>query len=406
MSPLGNIFNTAENNDISDGLLLRKFLDEIYQSGLKFLTPLTPEETYATIVEEAIKLVDAEYGSIILKEQGDNFERVYASTPILYQVKPRMKGRVYSVFVNQKPEIIRVKKTEPHSQLKKLGIKSIILIPLSYEGAAIGVLTALSLKKEVYSEIELDAFKMFGSMATLAINKVKLVNEAKEALETRDLFVSMVSSEISTPVTLLKELVEELKQQKLPNTKLIGKLYHQTHRLYNLVQELLDVDNVRTGKLHYSWHDCAVNTHIKEALQEVKSSYPDYKVIFNNKTEKNQDVLVGDCDKLRQIFVELLSNAAQFSPPQSKIEVTLTRESDFITITVKDQGKGIAEKDMDKLFEKYFPVEGQTKPSTKGFGLYLTKHIIKQHRGIIHIHSKLRLGTTVTVKFPGINYGD
>src|SRR5260221_3851234 len=174
-------------------------LEKIYKAGLKFLDPLDPQQTYATIIEEAVKLVKADYGSIALQEDGE-FKKVYSTSPVWFKSEVRKKANAYKVFTTGKPIILGASKTnKAHPELDEIGIKSSILIPLSYRKKAIGVLIVNSRKVQHFGENELEVLKLFGSQASLAIRKTQLYNETKQALETRDLFISMAAHELRTP---------------------------------------------------------------------------------------------------------------------------------------------------------------------------------------------------------------
>lgn len=166
-------------------------LEKINKASLKFLEPLTPSKTYEIIVEEAKKLMGAEYGSIFLEKKGE-LERIYASLSILHRIKVKRNAPVYSTFQSNIPTAIdsnTVKGLDP--AVNKMGIKSFVLIPLSYKEESIGVLSVLSLTKKSFTQKEFEALKLFGSMASLAIRKTQLYDETKKALEDRDRYKSM-----------------------------------------------------------------------------------------------------------------------------------------------------------------------------------------------------------------------
>src|SRR5690349_6715284 len=124
-------------------------LEKINKAALKFLEPLTSEETYKIIVHEAIKLVDASFGSLTLEENGE-FKEVYSTLPI--KVKRRKKGFTYKAFKESKVIIVDIEKSQQfskvHPEFKTLSLRSIILIPLAYKEKSIGVLIVNSKRKE------------------------------------------------------------------------------------------------------------------------------------------------------------------------------------------------------------------------------------------------------------------
>src|SRR5581483_1842906 len=125
-------------------------LEKIYRSGLKLLAPLNSDETYSTIVQEAIKLVGAEYGSILLEQDGE-LKRIYSSYTPLSQTPPRKRANTYTAFTKHKTIIAGISNmARAHPELKRLGIKSTVFFPLSYHGKAIGVLVVNSKNEQKF----------------------------------------------------------------------------------------------------------------------------------------------------------------------------------------------------------------------------------------------------------------
>ncbi len=113
--------------------IMDNILERIYKAGLKLLIPSTLEETYSTIVDEAVKLVGADNGIIHLEVDGE-FKVVYATFPAFYNIKPRKKANVYKAFTTQLPIVADITDIgKAHPELRKLSIKSAVFIPLSYQ---------------------------------------------------------------------------------------------------------------------------------------------------------------------------------------------------------------------------------------------------------------------------------
>lgn len=376
-------------------------LEKIYKAGLKFLVPLTPEETYRIIVHEAIKLVSGDHGSIFLEEEG-HLKEVCSSLSDS-SLKVRRRGFTYRAFDKRISFVIGVKQLErahPHTLVK--GIKSVIFIPLSYKNRSIGVLSVRSNIEGKFDKNEPDILKLFGSMASLAIRKTQLYNEEKKALETRDLFLSMAAHEFRTPLTTISGYAQLLasKSSKKNSTqsRWIEGLLLEAARLTTLVNELLEISRIHSGKFQYVLRECSLEEIIKRAILAIKFSYPDRKFVFQNKIDSGKDIVVGDADKLLQVFINLLDNAAKFSAPETEIIITLKFRSPYLVIMVKDHGRGIENKDLPRIFDSFY--RGNKTGVGMGLGLFLANAIVEQHHGTINIHSKIDKGTTVEVLLP------
>lgn len=389
---------------------MENVLEKINGAALRFLKPLNSEETYKVIVEEAVKLVGAEYGTILL-EQNSELKRVYASWDKLYDVTPHKRANTYKTFVERKTRIMDVSELKMSSwrpsiayqQLAKLGIKSMIFIPLSYKNESVGVLIINARYKFAVSPKYIKALTVLGSLASLAIRKTQLYTETKKALKTRDLFISMASHELRTPLTAINGYVQLL------NTKLAGKntviskwvqqLMWETNRMTSLVKELLEINRIRSGELSYNLKEHHLTEIVNHAIDQFKIAYPNQHIKFTNQLAGASDIVIGDFEKLMQVMTNILDNAAKYSSAEKPITVLLKLQSTCLIIRVKDQGKGIDKKDLPRIFEDFYKGKGPH-PDGMGLGLYLAKNIIEKHKGYINVRSRLNKGTTVTIKLP------
>ena len=381
-------------------------LEEIHNSSLKFLAPLTPERTYETITQEAVKLVGAEYGSILLGVKGE-LERVYASNQILYKIIPRRRGLIYEVFRTQQPAILKARELEGvrerHPALREISTRSIILIPLSYRGESLGVLTVQAAKTKSFTASELNTLKLFGSLASLAIRKTQLYAETKEALELRDSFFAIAAHELRTPLTTIYGYAQLL-QNKLPKnnsseTRWIKEIVVELVRLTKLVNGLISVNKIRANELQYIWRHCHISEILSRALADFATLHPDRKVIVKKTIKEEDDIIVGDFEKLEQVLLNILDNAAKFSPDDKEIDVRLGTSKDNVVLTVKDKGRGIDKKDIHKVIGGFYKGEENFEEGM-GMGLFLTKHFINKHKGEIEIVSELGKGTSVIIRIP------
>lgn len=381
-------------------------LEKIYKASLKLLVPNTLDEVYSTIVDEAIKLVNADSGTIHLKQNGE-FKVVYSTVPTFYSVKARKRGNVYQVFISQKTRMIDIHDVEKvHPQMRNLGIKSAILIPLSYQKKPLGVLAVNKQNRKLLENSEMRILVLFGSMASLAIRKAQLHEEVRRALETRDLFISMASHELKTPLTSVNGYIQLLQSRinnnHSPEGRWMEGLSAESFRLTQLVQELLEINRIRTGQLHYYWKECSLKEIIDRAIKNFQFRFPTRKVIFEDKLN-GSDKIIGDFDKLLQVLDNLLENAAKYSMEDKKINLILKHQPSYLILIVQDHGYGIPQKDLEKIFDKFHRGSNSTREGM-GLGLFLVKDIIGHHNSTVEISSKQNKGTKVVVKLPKAQY--
>lgn len=378
-------------------------LEKIYKAGLKFLEPLTLEETYRVVALEAKNLVKANSASVFLK-QGNNLKRVYSTPPFMLSFKQRKRGFIYEAYKTRKPSITDINKLlKIHPELKTTGIKSSLVIPLSYQRQAVGVLTVLSYKTDYFDAEKVKILSLFASMASLAVRKTQLYERTKVALKNRELFIAMASHELRTPVTTIygytQLLSNKMKGRNNAEAKWIKSLHIESHHLSLLIKDLLEIERIKTGKLYFDFKECSLKEIIRMGVENFKFSYPGREIIFENLLGKKSDKVIADFDKLLQVIVNLLDNAAKFSPPNTKITIRLESEFHNLIIKIQDQGKGISKKDLPRIFEGFYKRNDDTTRGM-GLGLFLSKSIINKHRGLIKIESLTNNGTAVEISLP------
>jgi signal transduction histidine kinase len=380
-------------------------LEKIYKATLKFLVPLTPDETFALISEEAIKLTKANHGSIFLVQDGE-LERVYATSPYYYNITPRKNGYTYSVFNTKKPLILssgKIKKIHP--EIQNFKAHTDIIVPLVYRNKSIGVLTVMSDKKLNFTPEDLKILMLFSPLACLAIRKTQLYDETRQALETRNQFISMAAHELRTPLTSINGYVQLL-HSKLATTdtseaRWVEHLYSESIKMTNLINELLAVNKLKNGQLQYMWSECSLKEISEKAISNFKMTVPERTINVEDKLGENRALVIGDTDKLKQAINNLLDNATKFSPTNSEITVTLSSSKFNYLITIKDLGFGIKENEISKIEEEFYRGSNHNREGM-GIGMFLVKSVIKEHKGSINIKSKPGIGTVVQLKLPKI----
>lgn len=392
------IIERRQNN----GRRARDFLlDNIYKSSLKFLIPMTAEETYKSVVIEAVKLVGAKYGSIVLNQK-NKLVRVYSSSPVAYKTIARKRGNTYNAYLHQRVIVSDIVEMGPHHpELISMGIKSTVFIPLSYKNKSMGVLTVNSTKNIKQSASDLEALKLFGALASMAIKKAQLHNELQHALNLRDLFISLAAHELRTPLTTLTVYLNLLKKriqngQDPTLEKWIDLMDSEATRLTHLIDELLTVNRVKTGKLQYNFHQISLREIVNRAALSFRITHSSRVLTYHELPEDVDDKIVGDFEKLLQVIINLLNNAAKFSDPTTPIILSCYHTNNKFNILITDQGQGISKEDLPYIFDGFYKGKNNQKQGM-GLGLFLTKNIINMHKGSVKVKSELGKGTTVNI---------
>jgi signal transduction histidine kinase len=232
-----------------------------------------------------------------------------------------------------------------------------------------------------------------------------LDNSARKELEQRkDAFISMASHELRNPLTALKMqatlLHRQLARQGLQaSAPALSRMETQINTITRLVEELLDVSKIQTGKLEYRQETVDLDALLWEIAETMQQAHPSHRILVRGAVRVS---LIGDRDRLGQVFTNLLGNAIKYSPDAESVEMELSASPETVTIRVRDHGLGIQQEQRDKIFERFYRATGPNPRAIPGLGmgLYIVAEIVKSHGGTITVDSTVGKGSTFTVTFP------
>jgi PAS domain S-box-containing protein len=232
-----------------------------------------------------------------------------------------------------------------------------------------------------------------------------LDNSARKELEQRkDNFISMASHELRNPLTALKLQTTLLRRQLarqdiLDRVSALTSMETQINRINRLVEELLDVSKIQAGRLEYIWGPVDLDALLREIAEPLQQTSPGHRILLQGSVGTT---LIGDRDRLGQVFSNLLSNAIKYSPNAETVEVNLSASEEAVTIRVRDHGLGIPREQRDKIFERFYRADGPKQKGIPGLGmgLYIVAEIVKQHGGTITVESSVGQGSAFIVTLP------
>ena len=232
-----------------------------------------------------------------------------------------------------------------------------------------------------------------------------LDNSARKELEQRkDTFISMASHELRNPLTILKLqttlLHRQLAKQGLQaSAPALASIETQINTITRLVDELLDVTKIQAGRLEYQQETVDLDALLQEIADTMQHTHPSHTILVHGAVQTS---LVGDPDRLAQVFINLLSNAIKYSPQAQTVEIDLCASEDVVNIRVRDHGLGIPQEQREKIFERFYRAAGPRQKAIPGLGmgLYIVAEIINRHGGTISVDSEVGKGSTFTVTLP------
>lgn len=232
------------------------------------------------------------------------------------------------------------------------------------------------------------------------------VTELRRLEQVRTEFVANVSHELRTPLTSIKGYLETLLDEAPaePDTlrRFLGVTHTHAERLGRLVDDLLQLSDIETGKVILTRSPLILQDVAREVLAIFESQATQKNLILRNHVPPQLRV-VADRDRLAQILVNLVDNAIKYTPPGGQITLGATREAgDGIMVWVKDTGIGIPSTDLPRITERFYRVDKARSRELggTGLGLAIVKHLVSAHSGELSIESEVAKGTTARVTLP------
>jgi len=262
-------------------------------------------------------------------------------------------------------------------------------------------------KDGVVFQMDLAVSEMYAGGNRMFTGIIRDITERKTAERIKNEFISVVSHELRTPLTSIHgslRLIEggmagEISSECTGLVKLANK---NVERLIRLINDLLDIEKMEAGKYSYRLEKTGMKEVIEYAIQECTGYSDEYNVEFVLYDIPDDINVKIDHDKIVQVLVNLLSNAAKVSPDGSKVEVSLRRDQDHVRVSVSDHGPGIPPEFHQNVFKKFCQSDSSDsrKLGGTGLGLSICKSIIEGHGGVIGFDTAPDAGTTFFFELP------
>ena len=236
------------------------------------------------------------------------------------------------------------------------------------------------------------------------------IQKLKEDEQRKSEFLKMVSHELKTPVTSIKGYVQFLSKMlsqeheklfhSLPLRSSLQRIESQVGRLARLVNEMLDLTRVEDNKLELHKEFFNLNDLVAEAVQDILFSISTHQITIS---DNQRFFVMGDKDRIGQVIINFITNAIKYSPTRDTIEVLIEEAGDNgVRVSVKDYGIGIMQADQQKIFQRFYRVEGENEQRFGGFGigLFIAGEIIKRHSGFIAVKSEPGKGSIFSFTLP------
>ncbi len=295
---------------------------------------------------------------------------------------------------------------------KLLDIRSLLVVPLATGPRPIGILKLVNATNGRFDEVDTNYAALLGHQIGAILEshlsrtrEQALVRKLKEVDRTKSEFVSMLAHELKGPMTTVLGFSHTLREQweRLDENKrdqVLEIIIKEVGRLSRLVNDLLDVSRMEAGTLRYDLEPTDLHEIVDSLLVVHTSLRADHFIV--DELPQGLPKVMADKDRVRQVIINLLTNATRYSPVGTTITIGASPVEEqgqrFVRLSVRDEGIGISPDDAERVFAKFamLPKPGWTKKGT-GLGLFITKGIVQAMGGRIWVESEVGRGSTFHV---------
>ena len=231
------------------------------------------------------------------------------------------------------------------------------------------------------------------------------ITEKLKVERVKNEFISIVSHDLRTPLASIRGALGLLASGVLANKPEVAKnmldiASIDIERLVRLVNDILDLERLESNNVNLDRQWCETSDLCRQAVETMQAIASESQIQIINKCSYSQ--IFADGDRLVQTLVNLISNAIKFSPPQSQVQIRIESLTEAIVFHVSDRGRGIPEKNLESIFERFNQVDASDsrQKGGTGLGLAICQSIVQQHGGKIWVKSKLSEGSTFSFSIP------
>lgn len=358
------------------------------------------------IVHAAAEVSGSEAASILLYDDVSRQLYFQVSTnidePTRRGIIVPLEGSIAGWIVNnRKPVRISDAREDPRffgdvAQTTGFTTESILGVPLVTKNKIVGVLEALNKQRGKFSDSDESMLLVLGAQAAVAIENARLFQQSDLISEfVHELRTPLSSLGTATYLLLRPEMSQEQRDQIVTN------IHNETLRLNALASSFLDLARLESGRVQFRKTPFSVADLLYECKDVMASKADEDKIQIRVETPEGLPVLEADRDKIKQVILNLVSNAVKYNRPNGTVTLRAESSEPETVISVQDTGVGIPEEALPHLFTKFYRVrEHENKASGTGLGLSICKQIISGHGGRIEVKSKMGVGTVFSVHLP------
>jgi len=293
------------------------------------------------------------------------------------------------------------------------GVRAVLAVPMVYEGRLIGSLVVSRNRPGDFSAETIELLRTFATQSALAIQNARLFHEIADksrqleaASRHKSEFLANMSHELRTPLNAILGFSEVLAQGMFGDvnqkqSEYLHDILESGRHLLSLINDILDLSKIEAGRMELEAADFDLPNAIENALVLVRERGIRRGIRLGSTIDTRLGMISGDERKVKQVLLNLLSNALKFTPEGGEIDVTAHLHDHLAEVSVADTGIGIAPADQSTVFEEFRQVgTADKKAEGTGLGLTLSRKFIELHGGKIWVQSEVGRGSTFTFTLP------
>lgn len=376
------------------------------------------QELLQSIVDAAAELTESEQASIAEYSSSENTLRFIAARwmdpDVMAEMRVPLEGSISGkAFRELKPVIAQdAQKDELYRQVDETSgfqTRSLLAVPMMMHGQATGVLSALNKEDSAgFNDQDVEVLTTLASQAAIAIHNSQLLQESEEAYahlaeldEMKNNFIAIASHELRVPLSLILGHASFLKEVSADESlKQVEVIERNALRLRDVVDDLSQIEDLQTDQASLRPLQVDAVELLDDIAKRYKTRAEEEKIELRLQIQEEPLAFEGEREKIRTAVDHLLKNAFAYTDASGHVDLILLDEGDWLSIQVADTGAGISEKDLSRIFERFYQAEDHMTRKHGGLGLTVAKTMVEMHGGEILVESVLDKGSQFTIRLP------
>jgi PAS domain S-box-containing protein len=408
----------ASIRDISEAHAVRQRLETLHEVAVSSSGLLDPSALGRLVVEAARSSLHSDDSTLLWWDPATGSLTVLADTferPFPRSIAPG-EGAAGIAFQKGEPLVVEDYPSWAHAVPDSLsrGLQSVAAVPLLVRHRPVGALTVSFKKPRRIGEVDVRLLTSLAGQLAPSLEAARLHDELlrmaadlQDATEAKSRFLASMSHELRTPLNAILGFSELMlddasnKYDQATRQKFLDQINSSGRHLLGLINDILDLSKVEAGRMVLTFETVSTADVVRQVLETIEP-LAKKKAIRIVADVTDADLLQADPGKLKQMLLNLVSNAVKFTPEGGSVTIAAQRLSDTMAISVTDTGIGIAPSDLDRLFKEFQQLDsgaGRHQEGT-GLGLALTKRLAELHGGDVGVTSALGKGSVFTLRLP------